>query len=128
MVNSDNFFPLIGGAALTVIGAVITATSFNPTVQANQAHATSVKGLKALQAQSEELFDLEAAEAEARYARGCIMLANKLEAGRKLSGFPDKTEVCDPFGFTGVTDATGRITSILRTPDKTVVQQRISPQ
>ena len=126
MINSENFFYVIGGTALSVIGAVTIATGLNTNVQADQQHATSIKQLQATQHKEAERLELERDKANARYLNGCVILHNQIEAGQTVSGVPAKTPVCDVFGITGVTDATGLITDVVRTPDQSVIQARIS--
>ena len=126
MINSENFFYVMGGAALSVIGAVTIATGLNANVQADQQHATSIKQLQTTQLKEAERLELEREKANARYLNGCVILQNQIKAGQTVSGVPAKTPVCDVFGLTGLVDSTGLITDVVRTPDQNVIQARIT--
>ena len=129
MINSENFFHLIGGSALSLIGLVTIATGLNANVQADQMHATNIKQLQATQHKEAERSDLERQKANSRYKNGCVILANQIKAGQTVDGVPPKTQVCDIYGLTGVitpVDGILKITDVVRTPDQDVIQARVS--
>ena len=126
MVDADNFFYVAGGTALSVIGAITLATGLNPSVQADQQHAATVKQLQATRQKEAEQAALERKTANARYENGCVLLQKQLVEGQQVYSVPAETIVCDVFGLTGRLTKSGTVTDVVRTPDQTVVQQRIS--
>lgn len=126
MINSENFFYVMGGAALSVIGAVTIATGLNASVQADQQHATDIKQLQATQHKEAERLELEREKANSRYRNGCVILQNQIQVGQEVSGVPVNTIVCDVYGLTAKVSKDGRTTDVVRTPDQTVIQSRIT--
>ena len=126
MINSENFFYVIGGAALSVIGVVTIATGLNASVQADQQHATDIKRLQATQHKEAERLVLEREKANSRYLNGCVILQNQIQVGQEVSGVPVNTIVCDVYGLTAKVGKDGRTTDVVRTPDQTVIQSRIA--
>ncbi|MFG6105211.1 hypothetical protein U2F10_23340 [Leptothoe sp. EHU-05/26/07-4] len=128
-INGDNFFQVAGGIVLTAVGCIITVTSLNPDVQAQNEHATQVKQLQVSQERESQLAELERKKANERYRQGCPLLkSSQISPSLKVSGPKPNTPVCDLYGNTALTTADGTLTDIARTPDQSVIQQRISRQ
>ena len=126
MINAENFFYVMAGSALSLVGVVVIATGLNENVQSDQEHAVSIKQLQATQIKESERSELERQKANARYSNGCVLLQNQIEVGQLVSGVPVKTVVCDVFGLTAVVGKDGTVKDIVRTPDQSVIQSRIS--
>lgn len=128
-VNGDNFFQVAGGLVLVSVGAIITATSLNPDVQAQQQHAAQVKEMQVSQEREGQLADLERRKAEDRYRKGCLLIRNRqISSSLAVQGVQPNTAVCDLYGNTAVPAADGALMDIARTPNQDVIQQRISRQ
>ncbi|MEM0978886.1 MAG: hypothetical protein AAGH78_01295 [Cyanobacteria bacterium P01_H01_bin.58] len=126
-VNGDNFFQVAGGLVLVAVGCIITATSLNSDVQAQQRHASQVKQLQVSQEREAQLAELERGKANERYQKGCVLVkSNQITPELRVSGIRVNTPVCDLYGNTALPQADGTLTDIARTPDQNVIQQRIS--
>ncbi|MEM8612768.1 MAG: hypothetical protein AAGF93_12185 [Cyanobacteria bacterium P01_H01_bin.105] len=126
-VNGDNFFQVAGGLVLVAVGCIITATSLNADVQAQQRHASQVKQLQISQEREAQLAELERGKANERYQKGCVLIkSDQITPELRVSGLRVNTPVCDLYGNTALPQADGALTDIARTPDQNVIQQRIS--